>query len=425
MAKKEKLKKELGLFEVFTISTGAMFSSGFFLLPGLASQYTGPSVFLAYLVSGILILPAMFSIAEIATAIPRSGGAYFFLDRSLGPMIGTIGGLGTYFALMLKSAFAIIGIGAYAAFFWEVPVKIIAIMATLFFMVLNLVGAKKSSWLQNFLVTFLIIVLGAFIIDGLYNVFFTQRLDIPRANEHFSPFFTHGFEGIIITAGFVFVSYLGLTKIASVAEEIKNPERNIPLGMLLSLSITSLIYFLGVFVMVSVIEPSEFANDLAPAATAVKKLFTWMPGNLGAYLMTGAAMAAFASTGNAGLLSSSRYPFAMGRDQLFPPMFSKVGKKGTPLAAILLTTGFILLFILVLSEEGIAKLASTFQLLIFLFINFSVIVFRKSKIESYDPGYKSPLYPYMQIIGMIISIVLIAYMGWMAILFTAAIVLMG
>jgi amino acid transporter/mannitol/fructose-specific phosphotransferase system IIA component (Ntr-type) len=425
MAKKEKLKKELGLFEVFTISTGAMFSSGFFLLPGLASQYTGPSVFLAYLVSGILILPAMFSIAEIATAIPRSGGAYFFLDRSLGPMIGTIGGLGPYFALMLKSAFAIIGIGAYAAFFWEVPVKIIAIMATLFFMVLNLVGAKKSSWLQNFLVTFLIIVLGAFIIDGLYNVFFTQRLDIPRANEHFSPFFTHGFEGIIITAGFVFVSYLGLTKIASVAEEIKNPERNIPLGMLLSLSITSLIYFLGVFVMVSVIEPSEFANDLAPAATAVKKLFTWMPGNLGAYLMTGAAMAAFASTGNAGLLSSSRYPFAMGRDQLFPPMFSKVGKKGTPLAAILLTTGFILLFILVLSEEGIAKLASTFQLLIFLFINFSVIVFRKSKIESYDPGYKSPLYPYMQIIGMIISIVLIAYMGWMAILFTAAIVLMG
>lgn len=425
MAKKEKLKKELGLLEVFTISTGAMFSSGFFLLPGLASQYTGPSVFLAYLVSGILILPAMFSIAEIATALPRSGGAYFFLDRSLGPMIGTIGGLGTYFALMFKTAFAIIGIGAYAAIFWDVPVKTIAIMATLFFMGLNLIGAKKSSGLQNFFVTFLIIVLGAFIFDGLYNIFLTDRVDLPKANEHFDPFFTNGFEGIIVTAGFVFVSYLGLTQIASVAEEIRNPERNIPLGMLLSLTVTSLIYFLGVFVMVSVIEPSEFANDLAPAATAVKKLFTWMPGNFGAYLMTGAAMAAFASTGNAGLLSSSRYPFAMGRDQLFPPLFSKVGKKGTPVPAILLTTGFILLFILVLSEEGIAKLASTFQLLIFMFINFSVIVFRKSNIESYDPGYKSPFYPYMQVIGIIVSVVLIAYMGWMAIFFTAVIVLMG
>ncbi|SHF05544.1 L-asparagine transporter [Mariniphaga anaerophila] len=425
MAKKNKLKKELGLFEVFTISTGAMFSSGFFLLPGLASQYTGPSVFVAYLVSGFLILPSMFSIAEISTALPRSGGAYFFLDRSLGPMIGTIGGLGTYFALMFKTAFAIIGIGAYAAIFWDVPIKTIAIMATLFFMVLNLVGAKKTTGLQNFFVSFLIIVLGAFIFDGLYNIFFSDRIDIPKANEHFTPFFTNGFEGVIVTAGFVFVSYLGLTQIASVAEEIKNPERNIPLGMLLSLIVTGLIYFLGVFVMVSIIEPAKFATDLAPAATAVKKMFVWMPGNLGAYLMTGAAMAAFASTGNAGLLSSSRYPFAMGRDKLFPPMFSKVGKKGTPVAAVLLTTGFILLFILLLSEKGIAKLASTFQLLIFLFINFSVIVFRKSNIESYDPGYKSPLYPFMQIAGIIISIVLIAYMGWMAILFTAAIVLLG
>src|SRR5690606_1599623 len=93
--------------------------------------------------------------------------------------------------------------------------------------------------------------------------------------------------------------------------------------------------------------------------------------------------------------------------------------------AIFLTTGFILFFILVLSEEGIAKLASTFQLLIFLFINFSVIVFRNSKIESYDPGYRSPFYPYMQIAGIIISVVLIAYMGWMAILFTSGIVLIG
>jgi basic amino acid/polyamine antiporter, APA family len=425
MAKKNKLKKELGLFDVFTISTGAMFSSGFFLLPGLASQYTGPSVFVAYLVSGLLIMPALFSIAEISTALPRSGGAYFFLDRSLGPLMGTIGGLGTYFALMFKTAFAIIGIGAYASIFWEVPVKTIAVMATVFFMVLNLVGAKKSSGMQNFFVTFLLIVLSAFIADGLYNIFFTDRIDIPAVNDNFQPFFTNGFEGVFITAGFVFVSYLGLTQIASVAEEIKDPERNIPLGMLLSLVVTGLVYFLGVFIMVAVIDPAEFGNDLAPAATAVTKLFTWLPGNIGAYLMTGAAMAAFASTGNAGMMSSSRYPFAMGRDKLFPPGFSKVGKKGTPVQAILLTAGFILLFILVLSEEGIAKLASTFQLLIFMLINFSVIVFRNSRIESYDPGYRSPFYPYMQIAGIIISIVLIAYMGWMAILFTTVIVLMG
>jgi basic amino acid/polyamine antiporter, APA family len=292
-------------------------------------------------------------------------------------------------------------------------------------MLLNLFGAKKSSGLQNFFVTFLIIVLGTFIIDGLYNVFFTSRIDIPHTNEHFKPFLTHGAEGIITTAGFVFVSYLGLTQIASVAEEIKNPERNIPLGMLLSLIVTGLVYVLGVFVMVAVIEPSEFANDLAPATTAAKKLFNWLPGNIGIYLITGAAMAAFASTGNAGLLSSSRYPFAMGRDKLFPQNFSKLGKMRTPVQSILFTSAIILIFILLLSESGIAKLASTFQLFIFMLINFSVIVLRKSKIESYDPGYSSPFYPYMQIAGVVISIILIAYMGWMAILFTSLIIFTG
>ncbi|WP_299577870.1 amino acid permease [uncultured Sunxiuqinia sp.] len=425
MAKKEKLKKELGLFDVFSISTGAMFSSGFFLLPGLASQYTGPSVFIGYLVAGLLILPAMFSIAEISTALPRSGGAYFFLDRSLGPLIGTIGGLGTYLALVFKTAFAIVGIGAYAAFFWEVPVKTIAIAATFFFMGLNLIGAKKTSRLQNFFVIFLLVVLGTFLVEGLYRIFFTEGIDKPGVNSHFEPFFTHGFEGLITTAGFVFVSYLGLTKIASVAEEIKNPERNIPLGMLLSLVVTATIYVLGVFVMVSLINPAEFAEDLAPAATAAEHLFKWLPGDLGTYLMIGAAMAAFASTGNAGLLSSSRYPFAMGRDKLFPPMFSKVGKSGSPISSILLTTALVITFILVFSEEGIAKLASTFNLIIFMLINFAVIVFRKSSIESYDPGFKSPFYPGMQVVGIFISLVLIVYMGWMSILFSGLIVFLA
>lgn len=425
MTNNKSLKKELGLFDVFSISTGAMFSSGFFLLPGLASQYTGPSVFIAYLVAGLLIMPAMFSIAEISTALPRSGGAYFFLDRSMGPLMGTIGGLGTYFAVMFKTAFAIIGIGAYAVIFWDLPIKLIAVAATLFFMVLNLVGAKKTSGLQNFFVVFLIVVLGAFIVDGLYSVYFTSVVDKPSLNNNFQPFFTDGFKGVIATAGFVFVSYLGLTQITSVAEEIKNPERNIPLGMLLSLIVTGIIYVLGVFVMVSVIEPGKLAHEMAPAAAAASKLFRWLPGNTGVYLMVGAAMAAFASTGNAGLLASSRFPLAMGRDKLFPPIFSKVGKKGTPSPAIILTASIIIFFIVVLSEEGIVKLASTFQLLVFMFINFSVIVFRKSNIDSYDPGYKSPLYPGMQIAGIIISFILIIYMGWSTILFTTAIIGLG
>ena len=419
MAKKNNLKKELGLTDVFAISTGAMFSSGFFLLPGIASIHTGPSIFLAYMIAGLLIVPAMLSVAEISTAFPRAGGAYFFLDRGLGPLMGTIGGLGTYFALMFKTSFAIIGIGAYAAVFWDVPVKAIAVIATLLFMAINLISAKKTSNMQKFLMFFLLLILGIFIVDGFYNVLFSGKVAQTEIKDRFTPFFTDGVEGLIIATGFVFVSYLGLTQITSVAEEIKNPERNIPLGMLLSLIVTGLIYVLGVFIMTALINPSEFVTDMAPVVTVARRMFDWLPGESGVFLMLGAAMVAFALTGNAGLLATSRYPLAMGRDKLLPPIFAKVGKNGTPVFAILLTTCFILLFILILSEEGIVKLAITFQLVVFLLINFSVIVFRRSNIDSYDPGFRSPLYPYMQIAGIIISIVLIAYMGWMSIIFCA------
>jgi amino acid transporter len=118
LEKNGRLKKQLRLFDVYVICTGAMFSSGFFLLPGIAAARAGPSVVLAYLISGLLIVPAMLSQAELATAMPRAGGAYYFLDRTLGPLMGTVGGIGTWFALMLKSAFALIGMGAYISILW-------------------------------------------------------------------------------------------------------------------------------------------------------------------------------------------------------------------------------------------------------------------------------------------------------------------
>lgn len=413
-----KLKKELGLFDVFAVSTGAMFSSGFFLLPGLAASHTGPSVILAYFIAALLIMPAMFSVAEISTALPRSGGAYFFLDRSLGPMMGTIGGIGTYIALLLKTAFALVGIGAYGSIFWDIPIKETAVAFAIIFAVLNIFGARKSSGIQKIFVIGLLVVLGAFIADGFWNIFSGTHAHIGFDKNNYDPFFTGGLNGLIFTTGFVFVSYLGLTQIASVAEEIKNPERNIPLGMALSLLVTGLIYVLGVFVMVTVIDNEALSKDLSPAATAVEQLFSWLPPKTGLYIIVIAALFAFASTGNAGMLATSRYPLAMGRDKLFSKKFSVISRWGTPVPAILLTAALIVLFIIVLTEEGIVKLASTFQLFIFMAINFSVIVFRNSKIASYDPGYHSPLYPWMQIFGIVSSLTLMFYMGWGALAFT-------
>lgn len=416
---KAKLNKELGLFDIIAISTGSMISAGFFLLPGIAAQQAGPSVFLAYLFAAILILPAMFSIAELATATPKAGGGYFFIDRSLGPLSGTIGGIGNYLAVILKTAFALVGIGAYAALFFDIPVKLTAVIFLVLFMIMNILGIKKASGIQKIIVLLLIIILVFFLAEGLREIFFSSaRVDYL---QNFSPFLPEGFAGLMTTTGLVFVSYLGLTQIASMAEEVKNPERNIPLGLILSLGLTTIIYVVGVFIMVAVIPPQELWEDLAPASSAAKRVFTLLPPRIGTLLIVIAATSAFASTGNAGLLTASRFPLAMSRDRLLPEFISRLNRFNTPVVAVLMTSAIMLFIIIFISETNIAKLASSFLLLIFILLNASVIVMRQSRIEAYDPGYHSPLYPWMQIFGIITSFFLIIYLGWGPGLFTMGI----
>ena len=418
----EKLQRTLTLFDVYAISTGAMFSSGFFLLPGLATAKAGPAAVLAYLLAGVLILPAMFSKAELATAMPKAGGTYYFLDRSLGPLAGTVGGLGTWLALVLKSSFALVGMGAYLVFFLDVPVKPLAVAFTIGFAVLNIVGAKETSGLQRFFVAVLLGVLAFFVVQGLGEV---ATLGSANLRQQFTPFLPFGFEGLLGTIGLVFVSYAGLTKVASVAEEVQNPDRNIPLGMILSLATATAIYVVGVAIMIAVLEPSELRSDLTPVATAAESFFHWLPGRWGLLLIVIAAIAAFASTGNAGILSASRYPLAMARDRLVPARLAHLGRFGTPTPAILLTSALMVFIILVLDVEGIAKLASAFQLLIFGLVNVSVIVMRESRIAGYVPGYRSPLYPWMQIVGIVAPLFLIAELGLLAIGLSLGVVVLG
>ena len=419
----DSLKKDLTLYDVYAISTGAMFSSGFFLLPGIAAAETGPSVILAYLVAGILILPSMYSMAELSTAMPKAGGTYYFLDRSLGPLAGTVGGLGTWLALVFKSAFALIGMGAYLALYADVPIKPLAAALTVAFGVLNVVGAKESSWLQRALVTVLVGVLVFYAAQGLFSVW--DGLSVSESGSSFTPFFTEGAGGFLATIGIVFVSYAGLTKVASVAEEVQNPDRNIPLGMILSLATATSIYVIGVAIMVAVLPGESLNSDLTPVYTSGEVFFNWLPYGLGPILIVVAAIAAFASTGNAGIMSASRYPLAMARDRLLPDSLAQVGRFDTPTRSVIVTVGLMLVVIFALSEEGVAKLASAFQLLIFAFLNFAVIVMRESEIPSYAPGYRSPLYPWMQVAGIIIPGFLISEMGTLAIVFTVIVVVVG
>ena len=419
-ANSTRLRKELGLFDVYAISTGAMFSSGFFLLPGLAAAKTGPSVALAYLVAGLFILPAMFSVAELATAMPRAGGAYYFLDRSMGPLVGTVGGLGGWVAMVLKSAFALVGVGAYLALYVDVPIEPLAVGLAVVFGFINVVGAKETAGLQRFLVTALLVILGAFVLLGIAEI---QERGIAQVTAaRFTPFLAFGAAGFLSTVGFVFVSYAGLTKVASVAEEVRNPDRNLPLGMMLSLATAAVVYSVGVYILVALLPAADFRQDLTPVASAAAVLFADSAPTLGPALIVVAALAAFASTGNAGVLAASRFPLAMARDHLVPSGLGKVGRFHTPTRAVVLTTAFVVAAIVFLDVEGIAKLASAFLLLLYALLSLAVVIMRESRIDGYDPGYRSPLYPWMQIFGVLAPAWLITEMGQMAILFTLGLV---
>lgn len=410
-----RLARRLTLFDVYAVATGAMFSSGFFLLPGLAAAQTGGTAFLAYLAAGVLILPAMLSVAELATAMPRAGGAYYFIDRSMGPLMGTIGGLGTWMALVLKSAFALLGMGAYLAIYVELPIKPLAISLTFVFGAVNLFGAKEGARLQRILVFALVGILGWYIAEGILWL-----LDDPHARmtiRHLGPMMTRGIDGFFATIGLVFVSYAGLTKVASVAEEVKDPDRNIPLGMILALITATAIYVLGVALMQLSLPIAELHADKTPVSTAGRVFFDSMGVEAGGWLIIVAAIAAFASTGNAGVMSAARYPLAMARDKLMPARFLSLSRFGTPTAGIIATTLAMAVIIAAFDIAAVAKLASAFQLALFGLLCAAVIVMRESHIAYYQPGFRSPFYPWVQIAGMIIPIWLIVEMGWLAVLF--------
>jgi amino acid transporter len=420
LPKSGRLKRQLALFDVYVICTGAMFSSGFFLLPGIAASRAGPSVILAYFISGLLIVPAMLSQAELATAMPRAGGAYYFLDRTLGPLMGTVGGIGTWFALMLKSAFALIGMGAYISIFLDVPIMPIAVVFAVAFAFVNVLGSKESTGLVRVLVFSLLTVMTVFLVDGLVSVLSQGPITVHR--ERFVPFMPEGVDGLLGTVGLVFISYVGLTKVASLAEEVKEPDRNIPLGMTLSLLTVICIYVIGVYVMIAVLGIDNLSQSLTPAADTANALFRWLPPHVGAFIVAAAAVAAFVSMSNTGLMAASRYPLAMARDNLVSKRLAELGRFRTPTLSIVLTTAIMIAFLLLLDVNAVAKLASALQLAIFGLLNIAVIVMRESRIESYDPGFRSPLYPWMQIAGILGPLVLIAEMGWLPSLFTMGVV---
>ena len=398
----KELERDLGLPSVLAISIGAMIGSGIFILPALALEIAGPAVVLAYLLAGLLVVPAALSKSEMATAMAEAGGTYIYIERGMGPLLGTVAGVGTWFSLSFKGALALVGGVPYLLLLFDLPLKPVALGLAAVLILVNIVGAKQTGRLQVAIVAVMLAALGWFAAGSAPAV----------RSANYANFFGDGFGGLLAATGLVFVSYAGVTKVASIAEEVEDPGRNIPLGILGSLAFTTVLYVAIVAVLVGITDPGSVAGSLTPVAVAAEVTL----GEAGVVAVILAAILALVSTANAGILSSSRYPFAMSRDKLAPPSLSGVSDRfGTPVTSITLTGAVLLALIAFVPILEIAKLASAFQIIVFALINVAVVAFREGNAD-YEPEFTSPLYPWMQIFGAITGVLLLTQMGSVALL---------
>jgi len=224
----EELAKDLGPLAALTIGVGTMIGAGIFVLPGAAITEAGWFAVLSFVLGGAIALLTALSASELGTAMPKSGGAYYYVNRGLGPLFGSVAGWANWLGLAFASAFYMVGFGQYIANIVGVTggldlgivvigwVKLVALAGAALFVTVNYIGAKETGRLQNVIVILLVAILAVFTTVGALRA---DPANLPVAR---------GVTPMLTTTGLIFVSYLGFVQITSVAEEIQEPGKNLP-----------------------------------------------------------------------------------------------------------------------------------------------------------------------------------------------------
>jgi len=409
------LAKDLGLLEALTIGVGTMIGAGIFVLPGPATEAAGPIVALSFVIGGVISLFTAMSASELGTAMPKAGGSYYYVNHALGPLVGSVAGLGNWMGLAFASAFYALGFGSYVAGLLPLspvsvaglalsPDQLCALLAGGFFIGVNYVGAKETGRLQNVIVITLVSILVVFIAACVW----AANLDT------LTPVAPKGWEAIMPATALVFVSFLGFAKITTVAEEIKNPGRNLPLAIIGSVLIVTGIYAVIMVLINAVLPWQEIAQT---GEVAVVRVARRVLGPIGVVALTAGGLLATASSANASILASSRINFAMGRDKIVSDWLNAIHERyATPNRSIALTGALILLFILAGDVKTLAKAGSVLHLIVYGLLNLALVVMREADVPEYQPDYTVPLYPAVPLVGAVASFGLIAFMNGIEIL---------
>jgi amino acid transporter len=427
------LERTLGLKEALMIGVGTMVGAGIFVLPGAAAALTGPASSVAFVVAGGIAMLTALSASELATAMPASGGPYHFINSGLGPLFGSIAGLGNWLGLAFATAFYAVGFGNYVTPLvasLELNLGVVAVVplsgpqigglaAASVFIAVNYLSTDSTGDLQNVIVIVLLAILGVFMALGATQV----RL------AELTPFFPQGSGAgaILPTTALVFVSYLGFAQVATVAGEIKNPGKNLPRAMVGGVLLVTTIYAVSMLILLGVVPLDRIAGEGTAIAIGAQAIFGGFGvGIVGVGMLTFGGLLATASSANASVLSASRINYAMGRDGLMDERLSKIHEQfSTPYRSIALTGALILVFIVAGKVNALAKAGSVLHLLVYGLLNVSLIVMRETEAMGYDPGFEVPGYPIVPALGALLSFALIGFMDLQQILLAGALVVGG
>jgi amino acid transporter len=418
------LERTLGFLEAMTLGGGTMIGAGIFILPGIAARNAGPASSISYAIAGFVALLAALSLSELATGMPIAGGSYHYVNRALGGLFGSIVGWGMWTGLMFASAFYMVGFGQYIVEpipFLDGRAFVVALGLTGLGLLVgvNYYGTEESSSLQNVMIGAETAVILVFVAVGL---FFIDPVNL-------EPFAPTGPTGVVATTGIVFISFLGFEIIATVAGEIKNPSRIIPLSMILSVVLVTILYVLVMLVATGVVT----IDVLSASAIPVADVATVYLGPIGAIAIVFAAIVAAISSSNSSVLAASRVVYAMGRDGIVSEWLNASHPRFfTPHRAILVTGGLIALLVSIgLGVDAIISLlaeAASFSFLVaYSLVHVSLVVFRRADPDEYDPSFRlpKPLYPVVPVLGVVLSVVVVSQMAPVIVLVGSGIVVLG
>jgi APA family basic amino acid/polyamine antiporter len=411
---------------------GMMIGAGVFLGVGNSIYISGPGgVILTFTLNGMIALFTAMSYAELSSAIPKAGGAYNFARVGFGKGTSFLAGWMEWFASsvagsMYSITFSIyvlryfeqLGVLGWLPFSVNIAVKITAVVVALFFIFINYRGASETGKIGAFFTMgqtlFLIFI-------GLIGVLTAVR--DPARFQNFSPFLPYGWSKLFVTMGFTYVAFEGYEVIAQAGDETIEPKRNLPKAMLLSVFIATMTYILVAFATVVAVKagtpgvegsPWEWVGSFREKGfgEAISRLIP-----MGNILLTLAVIFASTSALNATIYSATRACYALGRDHMLPPVFSRISRsRKTPYVAILFT-GFLLIIVAtILPTTDVASSASIMFLFLFFMVNVCVIRIRRNMGDELLYGFVMPFFPFFPVLAICAQALLALWLVHMSVI---------